>query len=384
MRLTVIGAGPGGYVAALKAAQLGAAVTVVETYEVGGTCLNWGCIPTKSLVSSAEAFHTVKRAGDFGIDLSGTAVPNMTKIMERKGKVVSTMIKGIRSLFKSWGVTLIEGRGTLRSPREVTVARPDGSAETIGSDAVIIATGSKPAALPLFPFDGDRILSSDDAVNLPALPKSIIMIGGGVIGCEFACIFQELGSDVSVIEALPRILATEDPAVSELMEREFKKRKISVFASATVEKVTRSDEDVRVILAGGRELAAEKLLVSVGRTFNTDGIGADEIGIQRGTKGEIRVNSRMETDVAGVYAVGDITGGMLLAHKASREGVVAAYNACGIPKEMRYDVIPAAIFTLPEIGSVGLREHLAAERGIAVRTGNFQYRTLGKAHAMGE
>jgi dihydrolipoamide dehydrogenase len=151
-----------------------------------------------------------------------------------------------------------------------------------------------------------------------------------------------------------------------------------------VEKVTRSDEDVRVILAGGRELAAEKLLVSVGRTFNTDGIGADEIGIQRGTKGEISVNSRMETDVAGVYAVGDITGGMLLAHKASREGVVAAYNACGIPKEMQYDVIPAAIFTSPEIGSVGLREHHAAERGIAVRTGNFQYRTLGRAHAMGE
>ncbi len=384
MKLTIIGAGPGGYVSALKAAQLGAQVTVIEDTEVGGTCLNRGCIPTKTLIASTEALRKAKNLEEFGIEISGQITPNLSKIIERKNKVISTQVKGIRSLFKSWGVNLIEGRGVLLTPKKVQAQGRDGSTKTVESDKIIIATGSKPAQLPMFPFDGKHILSSDEALNIESIPKSLIIIGAGAMGCEFACIFRGLGTEVTILEMMQRAILTEDPDISMLLEKELKKRKIKLMTTAVVERAESQHDGVHVYLAGSKEIVAEKLLVSVGRHLNTDEIGIEALGIKKSPKGEMLVNEKMETNIKGVYAIGDITGGMLLAHVASKEGIVAAYNACGIEKTIDYSLVPAAIFTSPEIGSVGIREHQAEQRGIKIRTGQFQFRSLGKAHAMGE
>lgn len=384
MRLTIIGAGPGGYVAALKASQLGAKVTVVEDTEVGGTCLNRGCIPTKALVATAEVLHKAKNLDEFGIDLNGEIVPNISKIIERKNRIVSTQVKGIRSLFKSWGVNLIEGRGMIITPEKVEVQKRDNTVEIVETDKIIIATGSRPAQIPIFPFDGEHILSSDDALNINSIPKSIIIIGAGVIGCEFACIFRELGTDVTMVEMMPRAVSTEDPEISEILEKELKKKKIKLITGVIVEKVEGQHDGMHVRLSDGKELIAEKILVSVGRSLNTENIGLEAVGIKKGSKNEISVNEKMETNIEGIYAIGDVTGGILLAHTASRQGIVAAYNACGIEKRYDPSVVPAAIFTSPEIGAVGLKENQAEEKGIKVVTGHFPFRALGKAHAMGE
>lgn len=384
MRVAVIGGGPGGYVAALKAAQLGAQATVIEKAELGGTCLNRGCIPTKTLIASAEILHKLKSLADYGIELNGSFSPNLSKIMERKDKVVSIQIKGIKGLFKSWGVNLIQGKGTLLSEGKVEVEKEDGARETVETDRIIIATGSRPAQIPIFPFDGKRILSSDDAVAIKEIPKSMLIVGAGVIGSEFACLFSEFGTDVTMVEAQERVLSTEDREVSELLEREFKKRKVKLLTGVSVTRVEAREDGMHSFLSDGKELVTEKILVSVGRSFNTENMGLEALGIQKGKKGELIVNEKMETNVDGVYAVGDVVGGMLLAHKASREGIVAASNACGIGAAMDYSVVPAAIFTSPEIASVGLREHQAVENGISFRKGAFLYRALGKAHAMGE
>ncbi len=384
MKVAIIGAGPGGYVAALKAAQSGAQVTVIEDLEVGGTCLNRGCIPTKALVASAEAYAKAKELEDFGIELKGEVAPNLQKIIERKNKVVGTQVKGIRGLFKSWGVTLKEGRGSLLSQKEVEIKAKDGSTEKIEADKIIIATGSRPAQIPAFIFDGKRILSSDDALKLTELPKSLLIIGAGVIGCEFACIYKELGSDVTMVEMMPRAVMTEDVEISELLEKELKKKKIKLHTNVKVEKVEIKDDGVHAFLSDGKEVISEKALVSIGRALNSDNLGLEKAGVERGKRGEIIVNERMETNIPGIYAIGDVTGGILLAHIASTQGIVAAKNIAGHNAKIDYSAVPAAIFTSPEIASVGLREHQAAEKGIKIKTGHFQFRALGKAHAMGE
>jgi dihydrolipoamide dehydrogenase len=384
VRLLIIGSGPGGYVAAVKAAQLGADVTIVESNEVGGTCLNWGCIPTKTLSASAEALRKARKLAEYGIECGGDLRPDLAKIMDRKNKVVSTQAKGIRSLFKYRNISLVEGRGRLLAPRRVEIEKRDGTKEVVEADKIIIATGSRPARIPAFAFDGEAILSSNDALNLGALPKSLIIIGAGVIGCEFACIFAEFGVEITMLEMLSRVVSTEDHEISDVLERELKKKKIKLMTGVKVEKVERLTDGVHVFLEGGKELTAEKLLVSIGRHYNTENIGLEALDIQKGAHGEIRVDDKMETNVKGVYAIGDVVGGMLLAHVASKEGIVAASNACGGKISMDYSVIPAAIFTSPEIGSVGLREHQALAQGLKIKTGRFQFRTLGKAHAMGE
>lgn len=384
MKLTIIGAGPGGYVAALKAAQLGAQVTVIEDTEVGGTCLNRGCIPTKALVSSSEALHKAKNLEEYGIELTGQIAPNLSKIMDRKNRIISTQVKGIRLLFKSWGVNLIEGRGIILTPKKVEVRKKYNTTEIIETDKIIIATGSRPAQIPIFPFDGERIMSSDDVLNIKSMPKSFIIIGAGVIGCEFACIFRELGTEITMVEMMPRAVFTEDVEISEILEKELKKKKIKLITGAKVERVEVKDGGLHVYLADGKELKAEKLFVSIGRVLNTDNIGVEAVGIKKGARGEIIVNEKMETNIEGVYAIGDVTGGILLAHKASKEGIIAAYNTCSIEKKIDYSIIPAAIFTSPEIGSVGLREYQAADRRIKIKSGHCQFRMLGKAHAMGE
>lgn len=384
MRVAILGGGPGGYVAGLKAAQSGAEVTVIESAEVGGTCLNVGCIPTKALLASAEIFHKTKNLAAYGLDLNGAITPNFQKIMERKDSVVSTQVKGIRGLFKSWGVSLVEGKGTLLSPDRIGVEKNDGTGLTIEADKIIIATGSRPAQIPAFPFDHKKILSSDDALALKEIPKSMLIVGAGVIGCEFASIYNEFGTDVTIVEMQARAVSTEDTEISELLERELKKKKIKLITGVSVTRTEDRPEGIAAFLSNGKEITAEKILVSIGRALNSANIGLETTGIDKGAKGEIVVNEKMETNIKGVYAAGDVVGGMLLAHVASTEGIVAAKNACGREAIMDYSVVPAAIFTSPEIASVGIREHQAIEKGMKITTGHFQFRALGKAHAIGE
>jgi dihydrolipoamide dehydrogenase len=384
VRLVVVGSGPGGYVAAIKAAQLGAQVTVIEDTEVGGTCLNRGCIPTKTVIASCDVLSRTRELDKFGLELNGSVVPNLAKIIDRKNKVVSIQVKGIRGLFKSWGIGIKEGRGVLTSSRGVEVTLKDGSREKVEVDRIIIATGSRPAEIPVFPFDGKNILSSTDALGLTEIPKSLLVVGAGVIGCEFACIFRELGTEVTMVEMMDRAVATEDFEISELLERELKKKKITLYTEVGVEKAEVRDDGVHAFLSDGREIVCEKLLVAIGRTLNSDNIGLEAAGVQKGKRGEILINEKLETNVPGVYAIGDVRGGMLLAHLASREGLVAATNITGGDDVMDYRVVPAAIFTSPEIASVGLRQHQAEQEGLKIGIGHFEFRALGKAHAMGE
>ncbi|MDH4161682.1 MAG: dihydrolipoyl dehydrogenase [Nitrospirota bacterium] len=385
MRLTIIGAGPGGYVAALRAAHLGAQVTVLERDEVGGTCLNWGCIPTKTLIASVEAFERVKHAGDFGIDISGTVTYNLEKIRDRKNKVVATQVKGIKALFKSAGVDLIPSRAELLSKDVVRAVLPDGTTRDIMSDRVIIATGSRPAGLPDLNADGDVVMTSDDALKLAKVPRSILIIGAGVIGCEFAFIYRSLGADVTVVETASRPLTTEDEDISAIIEREMKKTKIKLLTGVSFQSMTKTAEGVaKVRLSDDREIPTDTILLSIGRKLNSGNLGLDLLGIATGKRGEIVVNDRMETTVKGIFAIGDVTGGTMLAHVASHQGLAAAENALGGHTIMDPSIIPAGIFTSPEIGSVGLREHQARERKVGIKVGRFPYRGLGKAHAMGE
>ena len=384
MKVTILGAGPGGYVAAIRAAQLGAEVTVIEESEVGGTCLNWGCIPTKTLIASAELLHKIKKAESFGLNLEGTVSPDIGKIVDRKNKVVSTQVKGIRGLFKSWGVNIIEGRGVIVDPKKIAVTHKDGSTDEVEADKIIIATGSRPAQIPVFPFDGKRIISSDNAISPESIPESLLIIGAGVIGCEFAFIYKEFGAAVTMVEMMPNAVSTEDEEISQVLERELKKNKIKLMTGTSVEKVDVNDNGVTVILGDRKTIEVEQVLVSIGRSVNTKNIGLEAIGVETGQRGEIKVNSMMETNIEGVYAIGDVTGGIMLAHLASKEGMVAVENAMGGSAEVNYNVVPAAIFTSPEIGSVGIREKDAVEKGLKYKVGRFQFRGLGKSHAMGE
>ncbi len=385
VRLTIIGSGPGGYVSAIRAAQKGANVTLVESADVGGTCLHRGCIPTKALIASAEALEHARRAEEFGLEIAGAVSYSLTKIKERKDKVVSTQVKGLHALFKSWGINLIGGRGSLLSPTLVRVEHPDGKTTDINSDKIIIATGSRPAQLPGFPFDGETVITSDEAVQLKKIPKSLLIIGAGVIGSEFAFIYRTFGAEVTMAEMMPRALSTEDEEVSEIIQREFKKSKIRLLTDVKVERVEQEGDGAKVaVLSSGQQIRTEMILVSIGRSMNSENIGLDAVGVSTGRRGEISVNERMETNVSGIYAIGDVTGKMLLAHVASRQGLVAVENALGGNEKLDYSVVPSGIFTMPEIGSVGVREHEARERGIKYRVGRFPYRALGKAHAMGE
>jgi dihydrolipoamide dehydrogenase len=384
MRLAVLGSGPGGYVAAIRAAQMGAEVTVIEESEVGGTCLNWGCIPTKAMVASSDMLSKARSIETFGIDFKGELSPNLARIIDRKNKIVGIQVKGIRSLFKNRGITLKEGRGKLISSRSIEVRSRDGNTSKIEADSIIIATGSRSAEIPGLPFDGRNIISSTHALELSEIPKSLLIIGAGVIGCEFACIYREFGTEVTIIEMLPHAVATEDHEISELLEKELKKRKIAILTGISLKTAEVRDDGVHAFLSDGKEIVSEKVLVAVGRALNSGDIGLETAGVITGRRGDVIVNNRMETNVPGIYAVGDVTGGILLAHMASREGIVAAQNIMGTDSVIDHTVVPSAIFTSPEIASVGAREHQLLEKGIRYKTGRFQFRGLGKAHAMGE
>ena len=390
--LAILGAGPGGYVAAIRAAQLGARVTVIENQALGGVCLNWGCIPSKALLSVVELGDKAKKAKDFGIQLSGPVTYDPAVMVARKNKVVATLVKGIATLFKTWNIEHVEGTGELLDARTIRVTKPDGTETRVVADGVIIATGSSWPNLPLFPIDGTQIITSKQALDLSRIPVSLLIVGGGVEGCEFASLYSGLGTQVTLVELVPRLLPLEDEEISQMMERELKKRGVDIRTGVTVDQIVRQPDLVTAHLRDGLSLNVEQVLVSVGRGFNSRGIGLEKAGVQVGTRGEIVVNDRMETNVPGVYAIGDVVGKAMLAHVASAQGKVAVENFMGRPRTIDYDVIPTGIFTLPEIGRVGLTEQQARDRCVAagkdpqqsVKVGRFRYGGLGKAQATGD
>ncbi|UVT17657.1 MAG: dihydrolipoyl dehydrogenase [Nitrospira sp.] len=390
--IAVLGAGPGGYVAAIRAAQLGSRVTVVEREKLGGVCLNWGCIPSKALLSVVELGDKVKKAGDLGLVLQGPATYDLARMVSRKDKVVATLVKGIATLFKEWGIEHVTGQGVVRNERTIGVTKPDGGILEIQADALVIATGSSWPNLPQFPIDGRQILTSQQMLDLTQIPASLLIIGAGVEGCEFASLYSGLGTRVTVVELQSRVLPLEDEEISSTMERELKKRGVTVLTGTTVESLERLPETVVVHFKDGSTETVEKLLVSVGRGLNSRGIGLEQVGVEVGRRGEILVDDKMETNRSGIYAIGDVTGKAMLAHVASMQGQVAVENILGHHRAINYDVIPAGIFTLPEIGRVGLTEQEARERAQksgqdpsrSVKVGRFRYSGLGKAQATGD
>ncbi|WKZ32213.1 MAG: dihydrolipoyl dehydrogenase [Thermodesulfobacteriota bacterium] len=378
--IVVVGAGPGGYVAAIRAAQLGAKTALVERDSIGGTCLNRGCIPTKALYYSAKALEASKHAADFGVNV-GEISFDLAKAVERKDGVVKKLVGGVEQLLKGNKVEVIKGSAFLESAGRVRVT--NGSTEAIAAKSIIVATGSEPAMIPAFNIDGKNVLTSTEMLDVKKVPESLLVIGGGVMGCEFATLFSAFGSRVMVVELLPSILTTEDRMVSRVIAKRFKETGVNVLTDVQVEAVVPEDGCVKTRLKDGREFITEKVMVAIGRSFNSSGIGLDALGVNI-EKGRIAVDERMETNVKGVYAIGDVTGKMLLAHVASTQGIVAANAALGKDARMDYSVIPAGIFTDPEIASVGLREKDAVEKGIEVRVGRFPYAASGKALGMGE
>jgi dihydrolipoamide dehydrogenase len=402
VKIVVLGAGPGGYVAAVRAAQKGAEVTVIESDNPGGTCLNWGCIPSKVMITTAELLEKVNKADSFGITIEGNVRPNMARLIERKDKVVEDQRKGIMNLLKHHRVHYLKGTGYVKAKGLVGVRLPEGGEQELPWNKLILATGSTLLNLPSLPYDGGRILSSNHALCLSAVPESILIVGGGVIGCEFACLLAALGARVTVVETLSRVLPlpSVDADCSKVLQREMKKRKISIIVDRVVERVDETDGKLRATIGPSPFLEdpAEKnktslletvdtILVCIGRSPNIAGLnGLERLGVQVDEKGWLMVNQRMETSAADVYAIGDLLGPskIMLAHVASAEGLVAAENALGGSLEMDYAAVPSAIFTSPEVANVGLTEAQAKEKGYQVRSDSVLFRTLGKAQVIGD
>lgn len=382
--LCVVGGGPGGYVAAIRAAQLGAKVALVEKENVGGTCLNWGCIPTKALVASTSVLADMKNAESFGLSADNVSY-DFGKIMARKDAIVAQLVKGIGFLLKKNNVELFQGTGRLLGPGQVEVSS-DGETQVVEAAKVILATGSEPALIRALNYNGNTVITSQEALALTEVPESLLVIGGGVIGCEFAMIFAELGTEVTIVEALERVLPMVDEEISKRMKMTLKKRKITLHTGKMIEKVEDADGGIVATLADGSEIRAAKALISIGRTFNTKGLGLEEAGVELGQRGEILVDDFLATNLDGVYAIGDVTNKVQLAHVASAQGIVCVENLFGkkdAPKAMDYRVVPSCIFTSPEIATVGITEAEAEAKGLEVNVGKFPFQALGKAACIG-
>lgn len=386
----ILGAGPGGYVAAIRAAQLGAKVALIEKENLGGVCLNKGCIPTKAIISSLNIFEKIKKAETFGIDINGTSSPNLKKIIERKNKIVSNSIKGIESLLKSHKIDLFKGQGKLVSKNNLIIVEgQDTRYEIRDTKHIIIATGSTPKIIPECPIDGKHIISSDEALNETTIPEHILIIGAGIIGCELAFIYKSLGAEVSLVEALPTALNTLDEDAIKIIEKEFIKKKINLYTNTKLRNTFPDGNKIKAILDSGQELIADKILISVGRKLNTENIGLEKIKINIEPTGQIIVNEYLETNVPNIYAIGDVIGnaigGKMLAHKASYDGILVVENIINETKiKADYSYLPSVIFAQPEIGSFGLTEKEAKENNFIYKTGNFPFRASGKAIVMSE
>ena len=382
--VVVIGTGPGGYVAAIRAAQLGLKTAVVEKDELGGTCLNWGCIPTKSWIVTAHLYEQIKRAKEFGI-IVGEPQIDWAVLVARKNKIVKQLTGGVKQLLSGRQVDIYKGTARLASANRIAVAKPEGGSEELTADHVILATGAYAWNPPGWSLDGERVIGSKEALDLTRQPKRIAILGGGVIGCEFACFFAAIGTQTTVIEMLPRLVMAEDEEISAALEREMKKQKVALHLGTKVEeRRDNPDGSITLTLSGGKTVDVDTVLVATGRRPWSEGLGLDTVGISRADRGKIAVNDKLQTSVPNIYAIGDVTDIRQLAHFASAQGKAAAEIIAGHPAQTNWRAVPAATFTSPEIASVGLTEAEAKAEGRKVKVGRFPFRAHGRNIADGE
>lgn len=385
--LLVIGSGPGGYVAAIRAAQLGLQTGVVEKENLGGICLNWGCIPTKSLLKSAQVFDYFKHAADYGITLDGQARPDFKAIIKRSREAAEGMSKGVQFLLKKNKIEVLSGTGKLVGQHKVEVTGTDGTKTSVEADHILLATGARSRELPNLKIDGKKIIGYRKALSLNELPESLLVVGSGAIGSEFAYFYNSLGTQVTLVEVLPNVVPLEDEEVSKQLERSFKKEGINILTGSTVESVDTKGDRCRVKVStkkGEEEINVDQVLSAVGISANLEDLGLEDLGIET-ENGKIRVDGFMRTNVEGIYAIGDIVPGPALAHKASAEGILCVERIAGHQTEpLDYANIPACTYTNPEIASVGLTEKAARDAGLEIRVGKFPYTASGKARAAGQ
>ena len=379
--ICVIGGGPGGYSAAIRGAQLGGKVALVERESLGGTCLNHGCIPTKNLYSASELLRKIGEGSKFGIT-AGNVKLDFSRTIQGKNEVVDHLRKGLEQLFKEHKIDIFSGKGAIEEKGKVRVDRPSGT-EMIEAKNIIVATGSEAADIPPLRIDGRHVMGNREILSLEKRPTSLLIVGGGVIGCEFANIFTTMGTKVTIVEGLEKILPMCEREISRLVMKRFKERGVEVITGHSVTSGDVTEGGVTVTLSDGTTVKAEKALMAVGRRLNSFGIELEEAGVAV-EEGVVKVNERMETSVKGLYAVGDVTGGWLLAHVAAQEGKVAAANAMGGNETMDYRFVPSAIFIHPEVASVGRGEESLKKEGLPYRAGRFPYMANGKAVAMRE
>jgi len=380
--VAILGGGPGGYVAAIRASKLGLKVAVVEKYHLGGVCLNWGCIPTKALYHIATSLEEIKKASTLGIKMSSPKL-DFGKTMSRKNDIVEIQRRGLVFHFKKNNIELLNGTGKLISPDTIEVEAGDGKV-LIKAEKLIVATGSKASSVPPFTLDNHGILDSKGLLSLDKIPGPLLIVGGGVVGSEFANIFSTFGTKVTIVEILPRILSTEDEEISQVIFKTFRSKGIEVYTKTRVEKVKAKTSGYIMKLSNGKTVEAEKVLISVGRKPNSSYIGLDKIGVEADSSGYIKVDSNLKTSIDNIYAVGDVIGGFQLAHVASEGGKIAAENIAGKSKTISYKVIPWSVFTSPEVGTVGLNKDQATCKGYKVCIGKFPFSSSGKAYITGE
>ncbi len=385
--LVVIGSGPGGYIAAIRAAQLGMKVACVERYATyGGTCLNVGCIPSKAMLESSERYHEVKHSyDDHGIEVSAVSL-NLAKMLDRKNGVVEASTNGINYLFNKNGIDGLRGHGSFVDKNTIKITKDDGTSETIQAKRTIIATGSKPVSLPSITIDKDRIIDSTGALELTEVPEHLIVIGAGVIGLELGSVWARLGAKVTVLEYMPKILAGADDEVSKLAKRVFSKQGIDFVLEAKVTGAEAGADSVTVTYEDKKgetqSISGDRLLVSIGRRAYTDKLGLEAIGLETDKRGRVEVDHDFQTGVEGVYAIGDVIAGAMLAHKAEEEGVVCVEKMHGIGAHINYDAIPDVVYTEPEVASVGKTEQQLKAEGIPFKKGKFPFSANGRARAL--
>ncbi len=385
--IIVLGSGPGGYVAAIRAAQLGKKVAVVEKAEIGGVCLNWGCIPTKALLKSAQVFNYANHALEYGVTISGSIKADLPAMVKRSRGVAEGMSKGVQYLFKKNKVELINGFGKVLPGKKMEVTDGDEKVTVYDADSIIIATGAKARQLPNLPIDGEKIIGYRQAMTLKKIPKKMVVVGSGAIGSEFAYFYNSLGVEVTLVEFFPTIVPLEDEDVSKQLARSFKKAKMKVMTDSTVENVDTSGKNCKVTIKtkkGNVEVEADIVLSAVGIETNLEEIGLEDVGIKT-EKGKVLVDDFYKTNVEGYYAIGDIVKGPALAHTASHEGITCVEKIAGLDVEpIDYGNIPACTYTSPEVASVGMTEKQAKEAGYEIKVGKFPFTASGKASAAGK
>ena len=387
--VTIIGSGPGGYVSAIRCAQLGFKTAIIEKYStLGGTCLNVGCIPSKALLSSSHHYEELQHFADHGIEVSGKVKVNLEKMIARKQAVVDQTSGGVKYLMDKNKITVFEGVGSFESATSVKVTKNDGSSEIIESKNIIIATGSKPSNLPFIKLDKERIITSTEALKLPEVPKHLVIIGGGVIGIELGQVYLRLGAQVSVVEYMDRIIPGMDSSLSKELTKVLKKQGMKFYVSHKVQSVERKGKTVTVQAEDKKgqtiTLEGDYALVSVGRRPYTDGLNADKAGVKITDRGMVEVNDHLQTNIPNIFAIGDVVRGAMLAHKAEEEGTMVAEILAGQKPHIDYNLIPGVVYTWPEVAAVGQTEEQLKEAGVAYKAGSFPFKALGRARAGGD